>query len=287
MNQSVAVRIPAEAGRTGDDVELLARHIHRHWGLVIDQRRRHMLRARLQKRIRELGLVTLEDYADYLFRRGGLASEQSYLIDVVTTRTTSFFREAEHFRYISDVFLQELHASGRLGSQPLQMWSAACSIGQEAYTMAMTCEMAAQRYGPFAYRILATDIAQEAVNGTLHATYPEAHVENLSAAMKSAFLLRSKDRRSPRVRIAKALRDKVRAERLNLVDTAYPYPRNFDVIMLRNCLIYFDAPTQVRVLRQLAGHLREGGLLITGHSEPFEADAVGVECVRPSIYRRQ
>jgi chemotaxis protein methyltransferase CheR len=267
-------------------IDRLADHIHSHWGLVVQGRRKDMLQHRLRQRVRTLGLADFDAYLSYLWEGGGFASEQLVIIDAVTTRTTAFFREHEHYDFFADVIAPELKESGALAQRGAKLWSAACSTGQEAYSMAMACELCGDDLGHFPYQVEATDLALEALRRTRNGVYREADLEKLSTPVRRRFFLQSKDRTKSRVRVIPALRRKVNVSKLNLINRSYEMPRDFDVIMLRNCLIYFDRITQVRVARQIADHLRPGGYLMTGHTEHFIGEDIGLKVVRPSIYRK-
>jgi len=280
MTDASRVRDPSHS------VDRLAGHIERHWGLVMDVRRRRMLGSRLDRRLRTHGLESLASYADYLFNNGGMASEQDFLIDAVTTQTTSFFREPGHFDLLRD---QLSHGFGTRsdGRQRLKLWSAAASIGHEPFSLAMTCADASHERGQdIGFDVLATDISTYAVRRTRSAIYAEADVDPVPFDLRRRYLMKSRDPEAKVVRVVPSLRERVTAEPINLVWKEYKQPRDFDVILIRNCLIYFDSETQKRVVTQLAEHLRPGGFLMTGHTEHFRGQEIGLQQVRPSIYRK-
>ncbi|MEM9383801.1 MAG: protein-glutamate O-methyltransferase CheR [Pseudomonadota bacterium] len=266
---------------------MLARYIFDHWGLVIDERHRSMLQTRLQRRMRELGKHSLEAYCEYLFRQGGIGRERDLICEAVTTQTTSFMREAHHFEYLTQVYLPQILGAHRRGGRLLRTWSAAASIGQEAYTLAIALAEYQRLQGGPAFEILATDINAQALRQVQNAIYPAKDVDTLDQALRERYFLRGHGRLTGYVRIAPDLRRRVTSRQLNLVETPYSVATGFDVIMIRNCLIYFDSPNRLKVVRALRDRLAPGGLLITGHSEHFPAKDLDMEAVGPSLYQRR
>ncbi len=269
-----------------DDIDRLAEHIQARWGLVMDARRRRMMDTRLVQRLHARGFASLGAYTDFLFQPGGLEAENPFLVDTLTTRTTSFFRERAHFDFVTDTVLGQHTSSSLSQGRRLRFWSAAASSGQEAYTLAMVLEDARRQHPSLDYDILATDVSGDALRRVRDAIYSEGAIAGIPESYKTRYLLRSTSTKT-QVRIIKALRQKVRIGRVNLIDERYPLSDTFDVIFLRNCLIYFDKPTQIRVIRQIARHLRPGGYLLTGHTEHFSPSEIRLSNVRPSIYRRE
>ncbi|PTM39663.1 protein-glutamate O-methyltransferase [Bosea sp. 124] len=264
----------------------IAKVIETRVGIKLPQTKRTMVEGRLRKRVRALSLSGLHAYGAHLFERGGLDDELVHLIDCVTTNKTDFFREPSHFEFLRDVAVPQLtqRHGGRLPN--LKVWSAASSTGAEAYTAAMVLQdlVAAGKVARFS--ILGTDISTEVLREARSAIYPRDFVAPVPAPMQQRYLMRSKDPRDDVVRITPELRRQVNFERLNLMDDAYPFDRDVDVIFCRNVLIYFDKPTQQAVLSRLASHLRPGGYLMLGHSESMAGSGVGgLQSIVPTVYQ--
>ena len=222
-----------------------------------------------------------------LFERDGLRTEAVHLIDAVTTNKTDFFREPEHFRILVQKVLPTLLADRHAGGQAqVKLWSAACSTGAEAYTLAMVlADWREQRRG-LRFSILGTDLSTEVLNVAQRAVYPEAMVAVVPPEVRHRYLLRSRDRGRQLVRIVPELRAWAKFARLNLMDPDYPVDRDFDVIFCRNVLIYFDKPTQHAVLQRLCQHLRPGGFLFLGHSESLAGMDLPLRSVANTVLRR-
>ena len=169
---------------------------------------------------------------------------------------------------------------------PLKIWSAACSIGAEAYTIAMVLQDQVRTGARFRFSILGTDISTDVLKQARKAIYPEAMVEPVPAALRQRYLMVSKEPGHNMVRMVPELRRLTQFHHLNLMDPTYPFDHSVDVIFCRNVLIYFDKPTQKAVVERLASHLRPGGYLILGHSESMAGGGdVGLTQVLPTVYQ--
>jgi len=257
-------------GLSAKNFSRLAEVIHASSGIKMPESKKTMIEGRLRRRIASLGLPNLNAYCDYLFDGGDYEAELVHLINVATTNKTDFFREPTHFDFMTSTALPALARAGR---RQVKLWSAAASIGAEAYTLAMVMEEFRRTGSGPDYSILATDICTEVLAQGVSGRFPAAMIDPVPMDLRRRYLLRSRDARADEVRIVPALRAKIAFARLNLMDSAYPVGEDMDFIFCRNILIYFDKPTQDRVLSRLCDHLRPGGYLVLGHSE----SAVGVD----------
>jgi chemotaxis protein methyltransferase CheR len=206
----------------------------------------------------------------------------------VTTNKTEFFREPDHFRYLTEHAVPQLMSGPRSGTRPpLKVWSAACSIGAEPYTLAMVLADLGQRLAGLRYAITATDICTEVLETAICGIYPAAMVKPVPAELRHRYVARSKDRARQQVRIVPELRAMVQFARVNLMELPYLVDREMDIIFCRNILIYFDKATQEAVLQRLSEHLRFGGYLFLGHSETLAGFRLPLEPVGPTVFRRR
>lgn len=251
------------------DFERLGAVIQAHCGIRMPPGKKTMVEGRLRRRVRALNLPSIHDYCRRLFDDHQLDAELVDLIDAVTTNKTDFFREIEHFRFLMEKALPDLmghhHRPGH--DRPLKIWSAACSIGAEPYTLAMLLSDAARSIRGFKFEIYATDICTDVLTKAKVGIYPEEMISPVPEEMARRYVRRSRDRSAPTVRMIPEIRQRVRFGHLNLMDEDYPLDNDMDVIFCRNILIYFDKKTQKSVLSKLCGHLRRGGYLFVGHSE--------------------
>jgi chemotaxis protein methyltransferase CheR len=245
--------------------------------------KKSMVEGRLRRRA--VGAYSLTSYCHFLFEQNGLEGEAINLIGAVTTNKTDFFREPDHFRFLIDQAIPELVARRR-GCGPIKIWSAACSIGAEPYTLAMVLADVAAADPNVRSSIFASDICTEVLATAMLGIYPEAMIAPVPMDMRKRYLLRAKAGARDRVRIVPQLRGAVRFGRINLMEA--PYAADFDmhVIFLRNILIYFDRATQHKVLAQLCNHLRPGGFLFLGHSETLAGHDLPLRPVVTTVFRR-
>jgi len=264
----------------------LARLIEDHSGIKLPAVKRTMVEGRLRKRVRHLGLSNLHEYGNAIFNEGRLNDEFIHLIDCVTTNKTDFFREPEHFDFLRGQAIPEVLRNRPSGDGRLRFWSAAASIGAEAYTIAMVAaDTVNMTKHPIS--ILGTDISTETIVHARRAVYSSEMIESVPEPFQKRYLMRARNAARGEVRIVPELRQLATFEHLNLMDVNYPADRNFDVIFCRNVLIYFAKATQDAVLRRLCLHLRKGGFLILGHSESLAGAALGdMNQVAPTIFQR-
>jgi chemotaxis protein methyltransferase CheR len=264
----------------------LARLVEDHSGIRLPPAKRTMVEGRLRKRMRALGLSRLEEYGAAIFEGGKLNDEFPHLVDCVTTNKTDFFREPDHFDFFRKVALPALLENKRYADGSLKFWSAAASIGAEAYTIAM---VAAESLGVVGrpFTVLGTDISRDVIRQAQRAIYPEAMIEPVPMALQQRYVMRSVNAARREIRIVPELRRLTKFQHLNLMDASYPVDRGIDVIFCRNILIYFARNTQDAVLRRLSSHLRKGGYLILGHSESLAGTEQSLlRQVAPTIFRR-
>ena len=253
-------------------------------GIKMPPAKRIMLQSRLQKRLRDLGMDSFKEYTDYVLSDRGKQDELIHMLDVVSTNKTDFFREPVHFEFLKSTVLP-LHEQENAG-RPIKIWSAACSSGEEPYTIAMTVaeyqRMGVQRD----YTILGTDLSTKVLKMAENAVYRMERVEGIPLEILHRYFLRSKDRENPTVRIIPELRRHVKLQRMNFMDENYPINEIFDVIFCRNVLIYFDRPTQEKVIGKLCTKLKPGGYFFLGHSESIMNMDLPLQSVKPTIFRR-
>lgn len=265
------------------DFERISRFVYDHLGIQLPPGKHTMVEGRLRKQMRELGVGSFTEYVDRVLDPDADPDEFQAFLDQITTNKTDLFREPDHFDHLVRDALPALRA-GRPRPQ-ITVWSAACSSGEEPYTLAMTL-FEAQRAGQqFDFRILASDISRRVLERAARAVYPAAHADAVPAALRSRYLLRSRDGSS--IKMSKALRDRIRFGQLNLMNPPYRVPRELDVIFCRNVLIYFDRATQNRVVDALLDCLRPGGFLYLGHSESAQAGNPRLDRCGPAVYRKR
>ncbi len=286
MPRSKSSEVERAPRLSSGDFALLSRFIYEECGIKMPATKKTMLEARLHKRLRALGMKSFSEYCAYLFGNSG-GDELIRMIDLATTNKTDFFREADHFAYLAQRALPDWRQRyGRGGAKRLMVWSAGCSSGEEPYTLAMVLNEFAAGCADFDYRILATDICTQVLEKAQLAVYPEERIAPVPPLLKRKYLLRGKDTSSGLVRVVPELRERVRFRHLNLMAGDFGLRERMDIIFCRNVIIYFDRPTQERLLNRLCAHLSPGGYLFMGHSETLSGLDVPLTSVYPTVYRK-
>lgn len=256
-------------------------------GIKMPPAKKTMLEARLQKRLKALGMGSFEEYSDFVFSRQGHDSELVHLIDVVTTNKTDFFREPAHFDFLTKTAVPQILSRGDLGREPFRIWSAGCSSGEEPYTMAMVLSEFAEQNPDFRFSILASDISTQILETARTAVYAEERTDTIPLNIKKKYLLRSKNPALSLVRINPLVRSTVSFRRINFMDENFGVAEKMDVIFCRNVVIYFDKPTQQTLMRKFHRQLRPGGYLFIGHSETLSGLDVDFKPVASTVYRKE
>ncbi|MDQ3392749.1 MAG: chemotaxis protein CheR [Bacteroidota bacterium] len=267
---------------TNDDFARISSFIFKECGIKMPAVKKVMLESRLQKRLKALNYGSFKEYADFVLVKDKHHEEIILMIDAVTTNKTDFFREADHFNYISDQLYHEINQNRQ---KKYKIWCAGCSSGEEAYTIAVTFEEIGEKT-VVDYNILATDICMEVLQKGKTAIYSHDRIEHLPLILKKKYFLKNKDVSNNSVRIIPKIRSKVTFQRLNFMDDFYDVQGPFDIIFCRNVLIYFSKETQENVINKLCTKLSTGGYFFLGHSESITNMNVPLAQVKPTIFRK-
>ncbi|MGA7725178.1 MAG: protein-glutamate O-methyltransferase CheR [Opitutaceae bacterium] len=251
--------------------------------------KQELVRSRLQKRLRALNLSSLDDYCRLLNGKDGDA-EVTALLDAISTNFTNFFREWKHFEFLQNTLLPQWEGTSPGGpSEALRIWSAACSSGEEPYSLAiLLADHFRRRAQPQrqAWQIFATDISTRMLSTANQAIYSEEKVKFPDPSWLRNYFQKGVGKWDGSYRVKSELREHITFERLNLIESPYPFSGAFNAIFCRNVMIYFDNPTQRQLIPQLIQHLAPKGYLFVGHSESLLGIEHGLKCVQPSIYQR-
>ncbi len=220
-----------------------------------------------------------------MFAPGGKGQELVHLIDAVTTNKTDFFREPDHFEFLTTKALPDLDARTGADRRSL-VWSAGCSTGEEPYTLAMVLSEYAKGHAGFRFSVLATDISTAVLAKARLGVFKAEAVKPVHENLRRKYLMRSRDPGSDQVRIVPELRAKVEFRRMNFMDAGHALPEPPEIVFCRNVIIYFDRPTQLRVLESLTRQLAPGGYFFSGHSESLQNMGLPLVAVGPAIYRK-
>lgn len=246
-------------------------------GITLGETKKELVRARLAKRMRILGISDYRDYYQYVIH-DQTGQEMTLLLDVISTHVTSFFREKDHFQFLASV-MKDWYAKGQ---RRFRFWSAGCSTGEEPVSLAITLLDSLPADRSLDLKILATDISRPALEIARKGRYEKAKVAHLSA--QEAKYFRSIDQGY--VEISDQLKKVLIFNYLNL-QAEYPFQGPMDAIFCRNVMIYFDEKGRSEIIQRFYRVLRARGYLMVGHSESLLGMANGLQYVRPSIYQKQ
>jgi chemotaxis protein methyltransferase CheR len=270
-----------------ESFERFAKFITAELGIKMSESKIPMLQSRLMRRLRHLQIDSLEGYQEYLFNSPNAEEERTHFINAVTTNKTDFFREPQHFDYLTRTALPSLaRLYGGGSAWRFKLWCAGCSSGEEPYTEAMVLSEHARQASGFDFAILATDISTRVLQHAQAGIYDELRIDPVPVSLRQRYLLRSKDAARAAVRIVPELRRRISFYQLNFMDADYRVKDLFEVIFFRNVMIYFDKPTQESVINKLCRNLKPGGYLFVGHSESLAGLNIPVTPVASAVFRK-
>ena len=264
---------------TPAEFQEIRRLAYEKFGLDLRQGKEELVSARLGRKIRESKCRSFRQYYRHVLE-DATGEALIGMIDALATNHTGFLREPAHFDFLRDNILPGLAAR-----PAIDIWSAACSTGEEPYTIAFTVmeKMLPADYGKL--RILATDISTKALDSARRATYPSERFAEFPADWMRRFLLRGQGQWKGWYRVKPEASARVEFARLNLVER-FSHVRRFPLIFCRNVMIYFDKPTQELLVNRLADCLDPGGYLFVGHAESLTGVNHPLQYVRPAIYKK-
>ena len=261
--------------------------IAREFGIQLPPSKQALLESRLYSFLKPGGAASQCGTAENFLRavqQDGTGRYLKLLSEAITTHHTFFLREADHFAFYRDEVLPWLDRTVRDGD--IRTWCAACSTGQESYTLAMLLEDRFGLRGPLWEKtLLATDLSRDVLTFAKNGVYPTSTVEVLPEAWQRGYFRRVDD---AHVQVLDAIRRQVLYRPFNLMTPVFPFKRPFHVIFCRNVMIYFDAPTRRQLAAKFADFLVPGGYLFIGHSEVIDRQATPqFDYVLPSVYRKK
>lgn len=256
--------------------------VYRKSGIALSEKKIALMEARINKRLRALGISSYGKYLD-LLKAENNENEMMNFLDVISTNTTSFFREPLHF----EIFTEFIKEALRHRQKRFRIWCAAASSGEEPYTIAMTAEEAVNSCAsPLRpdFRLLATDISMRVLLKAREGVYHAETVKQIPNKLLRRYFEKFEDKGKIHYRAVENIRKLILFKHLNLMDAPYPMKGPMDVIFCRNVMIYFDKPMRKKVLAEAYRLLKHGGLLMVGHAESLAGSGTGFKSLRPSVY---
>ncbi|MEH0862450.1 CheR family methyltransferase [Halobacteriovorax sp. DPLXC-1] len=252
--------------------------VHLHTGITIAPSKKNMVQGRIRRRLKDLGL---EDYDDYLLHLETNENEKQEFINIITTNETSFFRTKKVWDYFQLEYLKNWNSSG-----PLKIWSAAASTGEESYSIAMSCEERKKIGINLNYEIIGTDISTKALSIGEGAEYSGRNFKNMKEKFPE-LVVKYFNITGDKGEIKPYLRKNIKYFSYNLFEPPKSPLDNFDIVFLRNVLIYFKKEDQKKVIANVAKTMKEGGVLILGESESINGLSNEFKFISPQIYMKK
>jgi chemotaxis protein methyltransferase CheR len=256
-------------------------------GIKMPESKMSMVQSRLLRRVRELRLNSVEQYSEYFFTSSN-AHEREQFINAITTNKTDFFREAEHFHFLTRTALPSLsRTTGYRHGSRLKVWSAGCSSGEEPYTLAMVLSEYELLHQGFDFAILGTDVSTRVLDLAREGIYQESQTAPVPPELRRKYLRQGRDKSQCQVRVVPELRRKVTFHQLNFMADDYGIRDMFDLVFFRNVMIYFDKPTQEAVINKISRYLVPGGYFFAGHSESLAGLDTELTAVQTAVFRKR
>jgi chemotaxis protein methyltransferase CheR len=245
-------------------------------GINLSDEKKALVTARLGKRLRHHNFSNYTQYYNFV-EQSGDAAEKQIVVDLLTTNETYFFREPKHF-----VFLERKVVAGWKLSRPFRVWSAASSSGEEAYSIAM---LLAETMGSRPWEVFASDISSRVLKKATSGIYTLDRIDGIPKDYLRKYCLKGVDEYEGHLMINRSIRDQVTFASINLKN---PFPNIglFDVVFLRNVMIYFDNATKRKIVERIVDRIQPGGYLIVGHSEAVTGLCKDLRVVMPTVYQK-
>lgn len=248
-------------------------------GINLSLAKKQLLTSRLNKRMRVLKILTFRDYREFV-QQDKSQQELIHMIDSISTNKTEFFREIDHYHFLEQQVYPEL-----LQRHQVRIWSAGCSSGEEAYSIAMTILEHQSNVHHKDIKILATDISTRVLDSAEAGVYSSERIVGVPDALKRKYFLKGSNTWEGHFLVKDSLKNLIRFRRLNFMEK-FPLSVQFDVIFCRNVMIYFDKPTQERLIEKFSNQLAPNGYLLIGHSESLSGIHTNLHYVQPTIYQK-
>jgi len=266
-----------------EDYEFIRRLVYETSRIHLGPDKKVLVATRLAKRLRQLGLADYSDYCDLLRSPAG-QDELAALINRISTNHTQFFREMRHFDFLRQDVIPAWLARQEASHTQFRVWSAACSSGEEPYSLAIYLSEYLAPPARRQWHLDATDISTRVLEIAQQAVYEDSRLASVSAEWLRRYFQKGVANWQGHFRVKEELRRQIDFHSLNLLQPDYPFAQPFQLILCRNVMIYFDRATQEELVRRLAQRLVPGGYLMVGHAESLSGIRHELRLVQPAIY---
>jgi len=268
---------------TQEEFEKIQRFVKSRVGISLSDQKATMVKGRLHKRLKELNMSSFSEYYKYLNSSEG-EEEMVGFISAISTNVTSFFRSPKHWEYLKDN-INDMFA--KKANKKLRIWSAACSSGEEPYSIAMFLKDNLRNFDSYDIKILATDISHKVLSKAIAGMYTQKDINGMSKLHIQKHFIPHKSAHGTLYEINPELRSKIVFRTFNLINDDFSiFKFHFDIIFCRNVMIYFDSPTRKTLISRFARLLDKSGVLIIGDSEAITENKSEFTLIKSSIYRK-
>jgi chemotaxis protein methyltransferase CheR len=250
-------------------------------GISLGEHKQSLVISRLSKRLRTLQLESFAAYYEFVTGDDS-GAEFTRMLDLLSTNKTDFFREPKHFEFLRDTILPGLAEQKRI-----RIWSSACSTGEEPYTIAITLHESVPHPEQWNFQVLASDISTRVLAHAAAGLYDEERIHDVPPEVARRHFLKGSGENCGLVKVKPHLSDIITFRRMNLMDDRFPIKQPLDLIFCRNVMIYFDRPTQERLVGKFYRYLKPGGHLFIGHSESLQWVTHSFKHLAPTIYWKE
>jgi chemotaxis protein methyltransferase CheR len=267
---------------TDNEFQLISNLVYERFGINLTDKKKGLVKGRLNKLLRELGFTSFKKYYDFVIE-DKTGQSLLTLVDKISTNHSFFFREKAHFHYLNEVVLPQIvEEQKHLKFKSLRIWSAGCAAGEEAYTVAIVLkEYFGLNLNDWDIGILATDISLSVLNQAISGKYQKEKVINVPGTL---FLKYFKNIDNDFVEVNDDLKKMVLFKRLNFMNADFPFKSKFNIIFCRNVMIYFDKTTRESLVNKLYKYTFDKGYLFIGHSESLQRDGCPYKYIKPAVY---
>ncbi len=272
---------------TDEEFNLFRDLIRKEAGISLADHKRELVVSRLSRRLRALGLKTFNEYYVFLTEDPSGLDEMSQMINRMTTNKTEFYREAHHFSFLAEELLPRLTAEKeRLGQRRIRAWSAACSTGEEPYTIAITLTEFFTKLSGWDIKILATDLDTEVLTFASQGVYPQDRINPVPRHLLSKHFAKVSDSEPLKFKVSPSLRQMITFRRFNLLHPHFPFKTPLDFIFCRNVMIYFGMEDKTALLKKFHKTLKTDGHIFVGHSESLMMVKDLFRYIKSTIYKK-
>jgi len=268
------------------DFQFLRQLVYDQSSIHLGEEKKEMVCTRLNNRLAQLGLANVAEYCE-LLRSNREPEEVTHLIDALSTNFTTFFREIAHFKFLKEKILPDYLSPGsRRQNSPFRAWSAACSTGEEAYSMAIVMASFFQAVAHDLWQIFASDISTRVLEKAACGIYEGRRVQLPNPAWLQRYFQKGAGDWTGYYRVKQTLREQIDFQHENLLHPVAPEGEKYHLIFCRNVMIYFDHPTAQVLVERLCHQLHNGGYLVIGHAESLDRKPRGLKQIESSIFRK-